>query len=235
MKIASTGPNQGLIIKTAIVWLCIFLLIGFLVAARAASDTVTLSVIPEVPKTGEPVVATFNLNNPDDEPVTTSYELYVNGSLLQSGSTTIAPQSSSRYQYAYNNSLERGEQANFVLKTSSANGEIDKIVSLPAYPPQLMSSFVSFAAFSTSVMSSMISMEYFNDTFGAASGLNTGIIIAIVLIVLLPFLELTQAVTAGNKTTTMVSYRASFANVASILFIIFVGMVFTRVVMIIAT
>jgi hypothetical protein len=235
MKIASAGQHQGLIIKTAIVWLCIFLLIGFLVAARSASDAVTLSVIPEVPKTGEPVVATFNLNNPDDEPVTTSYDLYVNGRLLQSGSTTIAPQSSSRYQYAYDNPLERGEQANFVLKTSSAHGDIDKIVSLPAYPPQLMSSFVSFAAFSTSVMSSMISMEYFNDTFGTASGLNTGIIIAIVLIVLLLFLELTQAVTAGKKTTTLARYRASFANVATILFIIFVGMVFTRVVMIIAS
>ena len=234
MKLASAGPNQGLIIKTAIVWLCIFLLVGFVVAARSTSDAVTLSVIPEVPRTGEPVVATFNLNNPDDEPVITSYELYVNGQLLQSGSTTIAPQSSSRYQYAYDNPLERGEQANFVLKTSSVNGEIDKIVSLPAYPPQLMSSFVSFAAFSTSMMSSMISMEYFNETFGTTSGLNTGIIIAVVLIALLLFLELTQAVTTGNRTTTLGSYRASFANVSTILFIIFVGMVFTRVVMIIA-
>jgi hypothetical protein len=233
MKIASNGPNQGLLIKTAIIWLCIFLLVGFLAAARSTNDAVTLSVIPEVPKTGEPVVATFNLNNADDKPVTTSYELYVNGRLLQSGSTTLAPQSSSRYQYAYDNPLERGEQANFVLKTSSANGVIDKIVSLPAYPPQLMSSFVSFAAFSTSVMSSMISMEYFNDTFGTASGLNTGIIIAIILIALLLFLELTQVVTAGNRTTTLARYRASFSNVAAILFIIFVGMVFTQVIMII--
>jgi hypothetical protein len=233
MKVADDGPNHGLLFKTAIVWLCIFLLITFLVSARSASDTVTLSVIPEVPRTGEPVVTTFNLNNPHDNPVTTSYELYVNGRLLQSGSTTIAPQSSSRYQYAYDNPLERGEQANFVLKTSSTNGTIDKMVSLPAYPPQLMSSFVSFAAFSTSVMSSMISMEYYDETFGAASKPITGIIIAIVLIVLLLFLELTQAITAGKKRTTLGSYRASLANVATILFIIFVGMVFAQVVMII--
>jgi hypothetical protein len=236
MKIASNRTNQGLIIKTAIVWLCILLLLGFLVAARSTNDAVTLSVIPEAPKTGEPVVATFNLTNPTDEPVTTSYQFYANGQLLQSGINTIAPQSSSRYQYAYKNSLEIGEQVNFAVKTSGDNGSIDKIVSLPAYPPQLMSSFVSFAAFSTSVMSSMISMEYFDDTFGTASGLNTGLIIAIVLIALLLFLELTQAVIAGRKTTTFLSsYRISFANVSTILFIIFVGMVFTRVVMIIAT
>ena len=235
MKTARASQHQGLLFKIAIIWLCVFLLLGFLAAARSATDAVTMSVIPEVPKTGEPVVATFNLHNSFDAPLPTSYQLYVNGRLVESGSSTIAPQASTKYQYAYKNSLQRGEQVNFTLKTSSNNGEIDKTVSLPAYPSQLMSSFVSFAAFSTSVMSSMISMEYFNDTFGATSGLNTGIIIAIVLIALLIFLELTQAVTAGNKTTTLGSYRAGFANISTILFIIFVGMVFTKVVMILAT
>ena len=97
-----------------------------------------------------------------------------------------------------------------------------------------MSSFVSFAAFSTSVMSSMISMEYFNDTFGSSGGLNTGLIIGIVLMVLLLFLELTQAVVAGKRTAVLASYRAGFRIISTILFVIFIGMVFTTVVMILA-
>ena len=146
----------------------------------------------------------------------------------------LAPFSSSKYQYACTSILERGEQVNFVLRTSSAGSSFDKVVSLPAYPPQLMSSFVSFAAFSTSVMSSMITMEYFTDTFGAAEGLNVGIIVCVVLIALLIFMELTQAVAAGRGITLLGRYRASFRNLSAVLFIIFIGMVFTRVVMVLA-
>jgi hypothetical protein len=234
MTTTKHGQNWGLALKIATAWLCILMLVGFLVATRSATSPVTMSVIPEVPKSGEPVVATFNLNNHSDEPMTTSYQLYLNGSLVESGTTTIAPQASAKYQYACRNTLSRGEQVNFVLKTSSDRGDIDRIVSLPAYPPQLMSSFVSFAAFSTSVMSSMITMEYFNDAFGVSDGMNTGIIIAITLITLLIFLEVTQVIATRRKTAVIGSYRAGFAIMSTILFIIFVGMVFTRVVMIIA-
>lgn len=235
MKTVQASQHKGLMLKVAITWLCIFLLLGFFIAIRSSADPVTMSVIPEVPKTGEPIVATFNIKNLSDAPSTTSYQLYVNGKLIESGNATVAPQDSSEYQYAYANTLERGEQVNFVLKTSSDSGSFDKIVSLPAYPSQLMSSFVSFAAFSTSVMSSMVSMEYFDDAFGTTSGLNMGIIVSVVLIALLIFLELTQAVADGRKITVIGSYRAGFKNMSTILFIIFIGMVFTKVVMILAT
>ena len=83
-------------------------------------------------------------------------------------------------------------------------------------------------------MSSFISIEYFDDAFGTTSGLNTGIMVSIILIALLIFLELTQAVAAGKKTTTLVGYRAGFSMLSAILFVILLGMVFTKVVMIIA-
>ena len=229
------GQYQGLAVKTGITWLCIFLLVSFFVAMKSNADPVTMSIIPEVPKTGEPIVATFTLSNSTGEPLTTSYQLYLNGKLVESGSVAIAPQTSSKHQYAYANPLERGEQVNFVLKTSSDGGDFIKAVSLPAYPPQLMSSFVSFAAFSTSVMSSMISAEYFTNTFGTTAGLNTGIIISIILIALLIFLELTQAITTSGGFTILGRYRVGLGNMTTILFIIFVGMIFTRVVMVLAT
>jgi len=235
MDKSGVEQQKGLILKTAVVWLCTFLLLGLLIATMSTANPVTMSVIPEVPKTEEPIVATFNINNPSSEQSTTSYQLYINGKLVKSGSTTIAPHDSSKYQYAYKNTLEKGEQVNFVLKTSSDSGSFEKIVSLPAYPSQLMSSFVSFAAFSTSVMSSMVSMEYFNDTFGTTAGINTGLIVTIVLLALLIFLELTQAIITGKRITIISSYRAGFTTMSTILFIIFIGMVFTKVVMILAT
>ena len=234
MNAVKPGQQKGLILKIAIAWLCTFLLLGFVIATTSAANPITMSIIPEVPKTGEPIVATFNISNPSSKPSTTSYQLYVNGRLIQSGSTTVAPQASSKYQYAYKNSLERGKQVNFVLRTISDSGDFDKIVSLPPYPPQLMSSFVSFAAFSTSVMSSMITMEYFTNTFDTARGLNTGIIICFILVALLIFLELTQAIATGRQFVMLGSYRAGFRIVSTILFIIFIGMVFTKVVMTIA-
>ena len=235
MRTTKAGQNKGLILKTIIVWSGILVVLGFLFATRSADSPVTMSVIPEVPRTGEPIVATFNISNLSGEPATTRYQLFINGRLMGNGSTTIAPLSSSKYQYAYNNCLERGEQANFMLKTSSDNGDIDRLVSLPAYPSQLMSSFVSFAAFSTSVMSSMISMEYFSNTFDTTSQVNIGVILSIVLIVLLIFLELTQAWATGRRITVIASYQAGFSTVSTILFIIILGMMFTKIVMIIAT
>jgi hypothetical protein len=229
------SQNKGLILKIAVVWLCIFLLGGFLIAARSSANPITMSVIPEVPKTGEPIVATFKIANPADEPLTTHYQLYINGQLVESGTTTVTPQASAKYQYAYRNSLERGEQVNFLLKTSSSNGNFDKIVSLPAYPSQLMSSFVSFAAFSTSVMSSMLSMEYFNSTFGTSSQINTGVIIIIILVILLIFLELTQSVAVNRVGAIISKYRAGFTILSTILFVIFLGMIFTKVVLILST
>ena len=64
MNATEVSQHKGLILKITIVWLCIFLLVSFLVASRSSADPVTMSIVPEVPKTGEPIVATFNIANP---------------------------------------------------------------------------------------------------------------------------------------------------------------------------
>jgi hypothetical protein len=231
----NTRTAKGIIIKIGIVWLCILVLAGFLIARGPAGNSTNLSIIPVVPQTGEPIVATINIPNPSNDTLTTDYELYVNGLFVQSGTTSTSPQSSTQIQYAYRHTLERGEQINFVLHTVSNSISLENQVSLPPYPPHIMSSLVSMAAFSTSVMSSLVSMQYFNDTFGTTSSINAGIIFSIVLIILLIFLELTQTVRASNKATVLSRYRFGFTNVSAILFIIFIGMVFTKIVMILAT
>ncbi len=83
-------------------------------------------------------------------------------------------------------------------------------------------------------MSSMSTMTYYQSTFGSDMGLNVGIITAIVLIALLIFLELTQPVVEGKTIAVLGRMRIRFSTVTWILFIIFMGIVYTKVVMILA-
>ena len=195
----------------------------------------SMAVIPQAPREGEPVLATFKLNNPSSSLLATKYQFYANGELLHEGDTTIAPYSAKVYPYAYENPLQMGEQLNFVVRTQSEQGNYEKIVSSPPYPPQIWSSFVSFASFSTTVMSSISTMTYYQSTFGSNVGLDVGIITTIVLIVLIIFLELTQPVIGGRTVATLGRLRIKLSTVTWILLIIFMGIIYTKMVMILAT
>jgi len=102
--------------------------------------------------------------------------------------------------------LALGEQVNFVVHAESEGGTCEKIVSLPAYPPQIMTSLVSFASFSTSVMGFMASSTYYESSFGSVDeGLNVGLVISIVLIILLIFLELSEVSQCWRRASTLCS------------------------------
>jgi hypothetical protein len=221
--------TRGTVFKLIMVWIVILFLGSFWLAANNASSPVSLVVLPEVPRQGEPVVATFKLNNPSPESLSVSYQFYVNGSLLH-----LAAGSSKTYSYAYENPLDLGQQLNFVVKTQSVLGNDQAVISSPPYPPQVWSSFISFASFSTSVMTSMSSMSYYQTTFGRDLGVNVGILFSLVLIALLIFSELTQPVVGGGKAVAFLgNLRIRFSTVTWILLVIFMGIVYTRVVMII--
>lgn len=228
-----TMDNQrGTKLKVIIIWLAILLMGSFWLTVRVGSDPVTLAVVPEVPREGEPIIATFKLNNPSSQPISTKYQFYANGKLMKQGATIIPPVSSKLYQYAYKNPLQLGEQVNFVVKTMSPLGSSEKAVSLPSYPPQIWSSFVSFASFSTSMMSFMSSMTYYQSSFGSSIAFNVGLLVTIVLIGLLIFLELTQPLLQEKTIAILGRLRLRFNTVTWILFIIFMGIVYTKVVMI---
>jgi len=226
--------NRGTIFKLVIVCLGILLLSSFALTVKGDSAPLSLAVVPVAPREGEPILATFKLNNPSSDVSLTDYQFYVNGELLQSGTAALAPGSSKTYQYAYENSLPMGERLNFVVQTQSEQGDYEKFISAPGYPPQVLSSFVSFASLSTSVMSSMSTMTYYESTFGNDMGLNVGLIASIVLIVLLIFLELSGPVVAQGNTVALGRLRIRLSTATWILLIIFMGIVFTKVTMILA-
>ena len=229
------SEDRSTVFKLAIVWLAILLMGSFWLTVRVTSDPVSMAVIPQAPRQGEPILATVKLNNPSSQALITSYQFYANGELLKEGAATIASDSSKTYQYAYANPLKIGEQVNFMVRTQSELGNYESVVSSPPYPPQVWSSFVSFAAFSTSVMSSMSTMTYYQITFGTNIGLNVGIIASVVLIILLIFLELTQPLLRQKTVAMLGKLSLRFSTVTWILFIIFMGIVYTRVVMILTT
>ena len=226
--------NRGTMFKLVILWMAILFLGSFWLSVREMSDPVSMAVVPTFPRGVEPITATFKLNNPSSQPLSTRYQLYANGKFLEEGVANIAPNSGRTYQYAYENPLPMGEQLNFVVKTQSENGNYEKAISSPPFPPQVWSSFVSFAAFSTSIMGSMSTMTYYPSTFGSDMGINVGIIISVVLIILLIFLELTQPVLTGRTVAVLGRLRLRFSTVTWILLIIFMGIVYTKVVMILA-
>ncbi len=119
-------------------------------------------MVPEVPKPGQPVIVTFKLNNPAATASASSYQLFLDGKLLNSGSAALAPDSSQKYQYIYPSILPVGENASFLLKVHSNNGDYQRMVITPLFQPQLASSFVSFAAFSTTGMTSLASASYYH-------------------------------------------------------------------------
>ncbi|MFC2046808.1 hypothetical protein ACFLTK_00820 [Chloroflexota bacterium] len=221
--------------KIIIIWLAIMLVGSFWLTMKADSAPLSLVVVPEVPREGEPIVATFKLSNPLSQVVSAEYQFYANGELQKSGVTAIPANSSKVYKYAYKNSLELGQQVNFMVEVISPQGSYEKVVSLPNYPPQVWSSFVSFASFSTSMMGFMSSMVYFESNFGGNMGFNVGILVIIALIGLLILMELTQPQLQRKTATLLGRLRLKFSTITWILFIIFIGMVYTKVVLIIAT
>lgn len=227
--------NRSITLKIAILWLAILLMGSFWLTLGTSSDMASLVVLPKVPREGEPVVATFKLNNPSSQVTIISYQLYTDGELTREGIATLPPASSKVYRYAYKNPLLLGEQVNFMVKTSSSKGNYEQIVSLPSYPPQIWSSFVSFASFSTSLMSSLSSMTYYQSTFGSQMNFNLGLLFTIVLAALLIFLELSQPLLQQRTITVLGRLRLRFSTVTWILFTIFLGIFYTSVMMVITS
>ncbi len=81
----------------------------------------------------------------------------------------------------------------------------------------------------------MSTMAYYQSNFTGDIGFDVGTFIVIVLIALLIFLELTGPVTQGKTTAVLGRLRIRFSTVTWILFIIFMGIVYTKVVFVLAT
>ena len=78
----------------------------------------------------------------------------------------------------------------------------------------------------------MSTMSYYQIAFGTDIGLNLGVLFVVVLTGLLIFLELTQPMLRKKTIAILGKLRFRFDTVTWILFIIFISIVYTKVVMI---
>jgi len=226
--------------KTIMVWLAVVLLGIFYLSIRETYEPVRITVMPEAPRQGEPILVTFQLNNPDISTMVTNYKFYADGVLIKEGQSSINPLSSKTYQYLYSSQVEIGQRVSFTVKTSSDANNYEKIVSIPSFPPQVASSFISFASFSTTVMSSMATFTHYDGSFTSGKGVNVGMVMILCLILLLIFLELSGAAIENADESsrfsggiiTLQRLKIRLSTLAGVLFIIFMGIVFTKILLI---
>ena len=84
-------------------------------------------------------------------------------------------------------------------------------------------------------MGFMASSTYYESSFGSVDeGLNVGLVISIVLIILLIFLELSEPLLEEGIYAVLGRLRMRYSTMTAILFIIFMGIVYTKIVMILA-
>ena len=182
------------------------------------------------------IITTFKLNNPTSEATTVDYTFYANEELMLSGVSTIAPQSSKKYQYVYKNPLKpEQEQVNFVVRAETDGRLCEKTVSHSSHTPQMISSFVSFASVSTSSVGIMASSAGYESSFVSGEGMNAGIVISMFLIMLLIFFELSEPLMAERIHVVLGGLRVRFSMLTSILFIIFMSIVYTKIVTVLAS
>ena len=218
-------------LKIMIIWVAILLFSVLIISHQQLSDPISMKLFPEVAREGEPLIVSFTLTNPQIVGTEYEYELYANGESVLNGISELPPMSSKKFKYTYRNPLKLGEQANFMVSAVSPTQTYQKTLASPPYPPQTMTSFVSFASFSTSVMSTMTTSGWYGDSFESNKKFNVGLLVSIVLICLLIFLELTEPlISKGNIFGRL---RNKYSKLTTILFVIFIAMVFTKVVVIV--
>jgi len=225
-----------MITKIIIVWLAILIMGSFWLTTVPGSELVEMAVVPGVPGEDKQIITTFKLNNPTSEATTVDYTFYANEELMLSGASTIAPHSSKKYQYVYKNPLKpEQEQVNFVVRAETDGRLCEKIVSHSSHTPQMISSFVSFASVSTSSVGIMASSAGYESSFGSGEGMNAGIVISMFLIMFLIFFELSEPLMAERIHVVLGGLRVRFSMLTSILFIIFMSIVYTKIVMVLAS
>ena len=246
--VVSSRPQPDFRLRLIIVWLIILPLTAFWYTLARASEPMGLTVLPEMPRRGEPIIATAKVQGTATGDEAVHYRFYVDGQPLAEGSATLAPDSVKIFQYLRLPPIDIGERVSFVLTGTSQAGSHQRAVSLPAYPPQVWSSFVSFATFSTSVMRSLVSLSYYTDSFDNKTTPNIGLVMALVLVSLLVFVSLNAPLLRIRQLTTddqrgripgqpmdrLARLMERFERLSLILFIIFLGIMFTTAALIVA-
>ena len=237
-------------------FVALFLSLLFLNSWTQIDQTLNLPYFPSFTKEGEPFVVRAQVRNAAEEPRRIRVTLFVDGSEAMLSESLLEPlttQSSTLTLPA----PELGTAVRFYAEAVDleTGARFTEALMVPQSPPEAWMSFASFSSLTTmllssssssslmsssssSSMSSSFTISYYQSTIGLARapikwGINVGLTVSIILLALLVFIELTNPgfSTLGKRLTGL---RARYSLLTANLLLIFVGLVITRIVMIIA-
>jgi len=201
----------------------------------------------------EPFVVTALVRNAAHEPRTYSINIFVDG--LKVLESTSKLEGASLLSFTYTSGWPKLGSATRiyieVLDVESGAVYSDSVL-VPSSPPEVWMSFAAFSSFATSLlsssssssssaMSSTFTIVYYLNVMGLSSALgqsalpffNVGLVMTLTLVLLLVFVEVTDP-SYGKLAAWVTRLRRRYGLLATGLLLIFLGMVLTRVVMIIA-
>jgi hypothetical protein len=237
-------------------FVALFLSILFLNSWIQIDQTLTLTYFPSVSRENEPFVVRALVRNVADEPRRIRVTLFVDGLeafVSESFLEPLATQSSTLTLP----SPKLGTAIRFYAEAVDleTGARFTEAIMVPQSPPEAWMSFASFSSLTTmllssssssslmsssssSSMSSSFTISYYQSTIGLARapvkwGINVGLAVSIILLVLLTFIELTNP-RFGTLGRRLSGLRDRYSLLTANLLLIFMGLVITRIVMIIA-
>lgn len=235
----------------------LFLSLLFLNSYSQLDKPLTLSYFPSVTRENEPFVVRTLVNNVADEPRRYHVTLFVDGEEVMSSESLFEPHSTQSSTLTLP-APKLGTAVRFYAEAVDleTGARFSEAIMVPQSPPEAWMSFASFSSLTTmllssssssslmssssssSSMSSSFTLSYYQSTIGLARapikwGINVGLMVSVILILLLVFIELTNP-QFGNLGRRLSGLRDRYSLLTANLLLIFVGLVITRIVMIIA-
>lgn len=214
------------------------------------SSTLTLSCFPASPRGDEPFVVAAAVNNLAGEPQTYSVRMFVDGVQVFASESRLYASSTQSFTYT-RTSPKLGTAVKIYAEALDleTGARCSDVFLVPPSPPELWMSLAAFSTFAmslssySSAMTSMFTITYYLTTMGVSSTtrqpasilstINVGFTVSITLIGLLIFLQITDPSYTGLE-SRLTRARSKYGLLAASLLLIFFGMFFTRVMMIIA-
>ncbi|MEM2046013.1 MAG: hypothetical protein QXO20_07560 [Candidatus Bathyarchaeia archaeon] len=224
--------NKKYLYRVAALWALALMLITFYLSV--SGSVIGINYYPAMPREGDPIQVTVRLHNPNPELKTYAVKVYVDGVEAAEWLATLEGGAIKEYRLLEPKSLKIGESLRvYAEATDMTTAETHQASAMiPPYPPEAFTSFISFASFSSTLMGYMTTMSYYTTTITPTEGINTGLTLSIVLIGLLIFMELTDPA-YGKIGDRIKRLRRNLTKEATILLIIFLAMVATKIIFII--
>jgi hypothetical protein len=245
--------------EVAMIFAVLFLSVLCVSTLERQTNVITLSTYPSVAQANAPFVVTASVKNIASEPHTYDVKVFVDGAPVLSTISTLDAASLQSFTYTRAAPAQGAAVRIFAEVVDLDTGaKYSDLMLFPQSPPETWMSFSAFSSFatsltststSTSAMSSTFTIAYYQYTMGLStlstsmsstmvtsqraifSPLNAGLAVSISLIGLLIFLELTDP-SYGKLGRRLAMLRGKYGLLVVSLFLVFVGMIFTRIVMI---